>query len=172
MGLFSESLNTFNDLFLHQLEDLYDAEHQLLEALPKMADAASSSDLKNAFNTHLLETRDHVKRLEQVFRMIGKDPKRTTCPAMKGLVKEGSEAIGATGDPKVKDAALIASAQRVEHYEIAGYGTLRTLARQVGLNEAAMLLQKTLDEEGNADKKLTRIAESHVNQEAASARGR
>jgi len=170
MGLFSESLNTFDDLFTHQLQDLYDAEHQLTEALPKMADASSSGDLKNAFNTHLMETREQIKRLEQVFQIVGKKPERVTCPAMKGLIKEGQETISATGDPKVKDAALIASAQRAEHYEIAAYGTLRTLARQVGLNDVAQLLQKTLDEEGNADKKLTRLAESHINAEAAAAR--
>jgi len=170
MGLFSESLNSFDDLFSHQLEDLYDAELQLTEALPKMADAATASDLRNAFNTHLMETRDHVKRLEQVFQKLGKSPKRQTCPAMKGLIKEGSETISATGDPSVKDAALIASAQRVEHYEIAAYGTLRTLARQTGLNDVASLLQKTLDEEGSCDKKLTAIAESHINRQAAMAR--
>jgi ferritin-like metal-binding protein YciE len=170
MGLFSESLNSFDDLFTHQLKDLYDAELQLTEALPKMADAASSGDLRNAFNTHLMETRDHAKRLEQVFQRLGKSPDRQTCPAMKGLIKEGQEAISATGDPSVKDAALIASAQRVEHYEIAAYGTLRTLARQVGLNDVASLLQKTLDEEGSCDKKLTAIAESHINQQAAAAR--
>ena len=170
MGLFSESLNSFDDLFSHQLEDLYDAELQLTEALPKMADAASAGDLRNAFNTHLMETRDQVKRLEQVFQRLGKSPKRQSCPAMKGLIKEGQEAISATGDPSVKDAALIASAQRVEHYEIAAYGTLRTLARQVGLNDVASLLQKTLDEEGSCDKKLTAIAESHINQQAAAAR--
>ncbi len=169
MGLFSESLNSFDDLFTHQLEDLYDAEHQLLDALPKMADASGSGDLKNAFNTHLMETREHVRRLEQVFQLLGKEAKRTTCPAMKGIVKEGSETISAKGDPHVKDAALIASAQRVEHYEIAGYGTLRTLARQVGRDDVATLLQKTLDEEGSADKKLTRLAESHINAQAANA---
>jgi len=170
MGLFSESLNSFDDLFTHQLEDVYDAELQLTEALPKMADAASAGDLRNAFNTHLMETRDHAKRLEQVFQRLGKSPKRQTCPAMKGLIKEGQEAISATGDPSVKDAALIASAQRVEHYEIAAYGTLRTLARQVGMNDVASLFQKTLDEEGSCDKKLTAIAESHINQQAAAAR--
>jgi ferritin-like metal-binding protein YciE len=170
MGLFSESLNNFDDLFEHQLKDLYDAEHQIIEALPLMAGAASSSDLKNAFNTHLMETRDQAKRLEQVFQIVGKKPERVTCPAMKGLIKEGNETINAKGDPKVKDAALIASAQRVEHYEIAAYGTLRTLARQAGLADVAQLLQKTLDEEGNTDKKLTRLAESHINQEAAAVR--
>ena len=169
MGLFSESLNTFDDLFTHQLQDVYDAEHQLIDALPKMADAASSSDLRNAFNTHLMETREQAKRLEQVFGLLGKEVKRVTCPAMKGLIKEGSETISASGDPKVKDAALIASAQRVEHYEIAAYGTLRTLARQVGRDDVASLFQKTLDEEGSTDKKLTRLAESHINAEAAQA---
>jgi ferritin-like metal-binding protein YciE len=169
MGLFSESLNSFDDLFTHQLEDVYDAENQLIDALPKMADASSSSELKNAFNTHLMETRDHAKRLEQVFSMLGKEPERTTCPAMKGLVKEGAEAINATGDRRVKDAGLIAAAQRVEHYEMAAYGTLRTLALQIGRDDVAKLFQKTLDEEGAADKKLTRIAESGVNQGAAAA---
>lgn len=171
MGLFSESLNSFDDLFSHQLEDVYDAENQLIDALPKMADAAQSSDLRNAFNTHLMETREHAKRLEQVFSMLGKEPSRTTCPAMKGLVKEGSEVISATGDARVKDAGLIAAAQRVEHYEMAAYGTLRSLAQQRGRDDIAKLFQKTLDEEGNADKKLTRIAEAGVNQAAISSRG-
>ena len=169
MGMFTESFNSFDDLFTHQLKDVYDAEHQLTEALPKMADAATSSDLKNAFNTHLMETREQIKRLDQVFQLLGKNPERETCPAMKGLVKEGQETISASGDPQVKDAALIASAQRAEHYEIAAYGTLRTLAQTVGRQDVASLLQQTLDEEGNADKKLTRIAESHVNSEASQA---
>jgi ferritin-like metal-binding protein YciE len=169
MGMFSESFNTFDDLFTHQLKDVYDAEHQLTEALPKMADAASSSDLKNAFNTHLMETREQIRRLDQAFQLLGKNPERETCPAMKGLIKEGQETISAGGDPQVKDAALIASAQRAEHYEIAAYGTLRTLAQTVGRDDLARLFQQTLDEEGNTDKKLTRIAESHVNREASQA---
>jgi ferritin-like metal-binding protein YciE len=168
MGLFSESLNSFDDLFSHQLEDLYDAELQLVEALPLMAGAATNPQLKAAFNSHLAETRVHGQRLEQVFKALGKSPTRTTCPAMKGLIKEGSETIKATGDGRVKDAALIASAQRVEHYEIAAYGTLRTLAQTVGLGEVASILQQTLDEEGATDKKLTQIAESSVNLQAAS----
>lgn len=167
MGLFSESLNNFDDLLSHQLKDVYDAEHQLTEALPQMAEAANSADLKNAFNTHLVETGEQIRRLEQVFQLLGKQPERTTCPAMKGLIKEGQETISASGNPRVKDAALIASAQRAEHYEIAAYGTLRTLANQAGLREAASLFQQTLDEEGATDKKLTRIAESHVNPRAA-----
>lgn len=172
MGLFTESLNTFDDLLTHQMQDLYDAEHQLAEALPKMADAASSSDLKNAFNTHLMETREQIKRLEQAFQQLGKPAERVTCPAMKGLIKEGQETISASGDPHVKDAALIASAQRAEHYEISAYGTVRTLLRQVGQDKVGSLLQKSLDEEGNTDKKLTRLAESHINQEAAAVTGR
>lgn len=167
MGIFSETFNSMNDLFLHELKDVYDAEHQLTEALPLMADAASSSDLKTAFNSHLLETREHINRLKQVFQRIGQEPERQTCPAMKGLVKEGNEIIGASGDAKVRDAALIASAQRAEHYEMAAYGSLRTFARQLGLGDVASLLQKTLDEEGACDKKLTRIAESHINAEAS-----
>jgi ferritin-like metal-binding protein YciE len=167
MGLFSESLNSFDDLFSHQLEDVYDAELQLVDALPKMAAAATSAELKSAFNSHLAETRVHAQRLEQVFKTLGKSPQRTTCPAMRGLIKEGSETISASGDGQVKDAALIASAQRVEHYEIAAYGTLRTLAQTVGLGEVASILQQTLDEEGMTDKKLTQIAESSVNRQAA-----
>lgn len=169
MGLFSESLNDFNDLFLHQLKDVYDAEQQMLDALPKMAEAASSNELKNAFNTHLAETREQVRRLEAVFSRLQTKPERVTCPAMRGLIKEGGEAINATGSDDVRDAALIASAQRVEHYEIAAYGTLRTLARTVGLDQIADIFQQTLDEEGDADKALTRIAESHVNVAAANA---
>src|SRR4051812_14542676 len=106
MGLFSENLNTFDELFLHELKDLYDAENQLIDALPLMAEAASSAELKNAFTSHLAETKGHARRLEQVFGMLGKEPERQTCPAMKGLIKEGNEAISANGDPKVKDAAL------------------------------------------------------------------
>lgn len=170
MGLFSESLNTFDDLFTHQLEDVYDAENQLIASLPLMAGAAASADLKAAFNTHLAETKVHAQRLEQVFKKLGKEAKRTTCPAMKGLIKEGSEAINATGDPLVKDAALIASAQRVEHYEIAAYGTLRALAKTIGKEDIAAIFQTTADEEGKTDKLLTKLAEGHINAEAAAAK--
>jgi ferritin-like metal-binding protein YciE len=167
MGLFSESFNSFDDLFSHQLEDVYDAEEQLIDALPKMADASTSSELKNAFNTHLMETREHARRLEQVFGMLGKEPSRTSCPAMKGLVKEGSEVVSATGDGRVKDAGLIAAAQRVEHYEIAGYGTVRTFAQHLGKSEAVRLLQETLNEEAETDKKLTGLAEKAINPKAS-----
>ena len=131
MGLFSSSmaLNSFDDLFLEQLQDLYDAEQRLTKALPQMAGAAHSTALRAAFEEHFRQTQGHVSRLEQVFRMLGKSPQARTCEAMKGLVEEGSEVISAKGDPNVKDAALIAAAQRVEHYEIAGYGTARTFAR-------------------------------------------
>ena len=168
MGLFSSmTLNSLNDLFVVQIEDLYDAEQRLTKALPKMADAATNKQLKSAFQEHLRETEQQVTRLEEVFRIIGASPKSHTCEAMKGLIAEGDEAINAGGDPNVRDAALIAAAQRVEHYEIAGYGTVRTLAHQLGHEEAARILQQTLDEEGAADKKLTKIAESRVNVGAA-----
>jgi ferritin-like metal-binding protein YciE len=168
MGLFSSSaaLNSFDDLFVEQLQDLYDAEQRLTTALPKMAAAAHNPALKSAFEEHLRQTKNHVTRLEQVFRIMGQSARAKTCHAMKGLVEEGQEAIDAKGNPDVKDAALIAAAQRVEHYEMAGYGALRTFARQLGWQDVASTLQQTLDEEGNADKKLTAIAESHVNVEA------
>jgi ferritin-like metal-binding protein YciE len=164
MGLFSSmTLNSLNDLFLVQIEDLYDAEQRLTKALPKMAEAAHSKELKSAFTDHLRETVQHVTRLEKVFSTMGVTPNRETCEAMKGLIAEGEEVINARGEHEVKDAALIAAAQRVEHYEIAAYGTVRTLAEHLGQNEVARLLQQTLDEEGACDKKLTKIAESSVN---------
>ena len=168
MALFrSVELNSFKDLFVEQIEDLYDAEQRLTEALPKLADAASSNQLKQAFQQHLGETQGHVSRLESIFREINMDPKRETCAAMKGLISEGDDMIGANGDPDVKDAALIAAAQRVEHYEISAYGTARSFARRLGLTQAASLLQQTLEEESAADEKLTRIAEASVNVQAA-----
>jgi len=169
MGLFSSmQLDSFETLFVDQLQDLYDAEQRLVSALPKMAAAASHADLRQAFEDHLKQTQGHVRRLEQVFKSIGKTAEGKTCQAMKGLVEEGSEVISAGGDPDVKDAALIAAAQRVEHYEIAGYGTLRTFAERLGKSDAVRLLQQTLQEETETDKKLTQLAESHINAEAAS----
>ncbi len=167
MTLFSNELNSLKDLLVQQCEDLYDAEQRLTKALPKMADAATNSQLKQAFQSHLVETQGHVSRLETVFAQLGVEPKRETCDAMKGLIAEGEEMINAKGDTEVKDAALIAAAQRVEHYEMAAYGSARTFARQLGLQQAAATLQQTLDEEGAADKKLTAIAESSVNRQAA-----
>jgi ferritin-like metal-binding protein YciE len=166
MGLLSPSYNSLNDLFVHEIGDLYDAEYRLTEALPKMAEAACSSELKQAFSDHLRETQGHVRRLEEVFNLIGAKAKRETCPAMKGLIAEGEQMISATGDDKVRDAGLIAAAQRVEHYEMASYGAARTFARHLGLAQAADILQRTLDEEGEADKKLTRIAEGSINMQA------
>ena len=164
MRLFtSAEFNSLQDLFVEQIQDLYDAEQRLTKALPKMADAAHNPQLKTAFQDHLRETENHIKRLEQVFQLLGKSPERETCEAMKGLIAEGEEMVQAKGDPDVKDAALIAAAQRVEHYEIAGYGTARTFAQHLGLDQAARLLQETLDEEGNTDKRLTALAEASIN---------
>jgi ferritin-like metal-binding protein YciE len=162
-------INSMQDLLVQQLEDLYDAEKQLVGALPKMAKAASSKELKSAFEGHLEETKHHVQRLEQVFNKFGKKAKAQTCAAMQGLVKEGSEMMSQWGSDDVRDAGLIACAQRVEHYEIAGYGCARTFAQQLGNFEAARLLEETLNEEKHADQKLNSIAESKVNAQAAHA---
>lgn len=167
MGLFSDTLNTFDELFVEQLQDLYDAEQRLTKALPKMAAAASDQALKTAFQEHLRQTEGQVSRLEQVFQIIGVPAKSKTCEAMKGLISEGEEIISASGDPNVKDAGLIAAAQRVEHYEIAGYGSARTFAQRLGRQDAARLLQQTLDEEAATDKKLTSLAEQSINPKAA-----
>ena len=161
------TLRNLECVLVLQLRDLYSAEDQLISALPKMAEAASTPELKHAFQTHLQETRAQKTRLESVFQLLGKELESETCEAMQGLIAEGEEIIGMEGDPEVKDAALIAAAQRVEHYEIAGYGCARTFARQLGRNDVAEKLQETLDEEGNADKILTDIAESFINSEAA-----
>src|SRR5207249_3254615 len=158
--LLNYEFNDLNDLFLHELKDLYDAESRLTEALPKMAEAATSTDLASAFREHEQQTREHVRRLEDVFNRLGEKPKRATCAAMEGLIKEGQDIISAKGDDMVRDAGLISAAQRVEHYEMAGYGTARSFAQQLGLSDVASTLQLTLDEEGEADKKLTQIAES------------
>ena len=168
MSIFSSSpqLDSLECLLVDQLQDLYDAEQRLTKALPKVAAAAEDSALKKLVSDHLKETQGHVTRLEQAFRSIGKEPKAKTCEAMKGLVAEGDEMIGASGDPTVKDAALIATAQRVEHYEIAAYGCARTFAQRLGHTEAARLLQETLDEEKAADQKLTQLAERDVNVKA------
>jgi ferritin-like metal-binding protein YciE len=151
------NMQTLNDLFEHEIADLYSAETQLVEALPKLAQAASNEELKTAFQHHLDETRDHVRRLEEIRGQLGSSMSET-CDGMKGLISEGEETIAADGDPTVKDAALIAAAQRVEHYEIAAYGTARTLAGELDLAEAREILDQTLDEESNADTLLTKIA--------------
>lgn len=160
MALLNYEFNDLNELFLHELEDLYDAEKRLLDALPEMAGAASSPDLKEAFTDHERQTENHVRRLEQIFGRLGVDPKRETCKAMKGLIDEGGDMVKAQGDDTVRDAGLIAAAQRVEHYEMAGYGTARTFARHLGMKDVEQILQQTLDEEGETDKRLTALAET------------
>lgn len=163
-------LNSAKDLYLHELRDLYDAEHQLLEALPKMVEAASTPTLKRALSHHAQVTRQQVRRLETIFGGLGEAPDGEKCEAMKGLIEEGDEIIKAETNGNgsaVKDAALISAAQRVEHYEMAGYGSARDLARVLGFTDAAELLQTTLDEEGEADKELTHLAVSEINSRAA-----
>lgn len=159
-------LESLRDLYLEQLKDLYSAETQLVDALPKMADAATAPELKNAFREHLSQTRQHVDRLEKIFLTLDDKPKGQTCEGMKGLIKEGEEMIKTKGEPEVIDAGLIAAAQRVEHYEIAGYGTVRTYAELLGEQDAVRLLERTLQEEEETDEKLSQIAESRINQEA------
>jgi len=159
-------LDTLKDLFVDELKDLYSAEKQLVKALPKMAKAANDPQLKEAFRTHLQETRKHVERLEQICRDLGVSPRGKKCVGMEGLIEEGSELIKEDPDPDVLDAGLINKAQHVEHYEMAGYGTVRTYARQLGYDNHAALLQQTLDEEGKTDHLLTALAESGINVEA------
>jgi ferritin-like metal-binding protein YciE len=159
-------LDTLQKLYTDELRDLYNAENQLVKALPKMAKAASSKDLKAAFEKHLEQTKGHVERLEQVFEELGEKPKGKTCRAMKGLIEEGSEILKEDGEDSVIDAGIIVAAQKVEHYEIAGYGSVRTFAHLLGQNKAAELLQTTLDEEAETNQLLNRLAEGIVNPEA------
>lgn len=168
MGLFTSypNLDSLDALLLDQLQDIYDAERRLVKALPKMAEAAHEPALRSAFQHHLTETEGQVTRLEQVFQMIGEKAKAKTCEAMKGLIEEGEQMVKADGDPSVRDAALIAAAQRVEHYEMAAYGCARNFAQRLGYFEAALLLQESLDEEGAADHKLTELADQYVNPRA------
>ena len=163
------SLDSLHDLYVSELKDLYNAENQLLKALPRMAKAAAAPELKAAFTEHLGVTRNQVERLDQIFAELGVSPKGKKCKAMEGLVEEGKELLGEDGNPSVLDAALIAAAQRVEHYEMAGYGCVRTFANLLGYEDAAALLQETLDEEGEADKRLTELAETVINAEAEDA---
>jgi ferritin-like metal-binding protein YciE len=161
-------LGSLHDVFVEELKDLYSAETQLTKALPKMAKAASSDELRTAFEEHLKETEGQVQRLETIFEELDVSPKGKKCKAMAGLIEEGAEVIDTDGEEAVKDAALIAAAQKVEHYEIAGYGTVRNFAELLGLDDVVNLLQETLDEEAAADKKLTEIAEN-INVQAESA---
>lgn len=160
-------LKSLQDLYVHELKDLFSAEQQILKALPKMAKAATSTEVRSAFEQHLETTRRQVERLERIFERMDISPKGTKCKGMEGLIEEGEEIMDMDAEAVVCDAALISSAQRIEHYEIAGYGTCRTYARQLGFEEDARLLQETLQEEGESDKKLTVIAESRVNVEAS-----
>jgi ferritin-like metal-binding protein YciE len=159
-------LDTLEKLYVDELRDIYNAENQLLKALPKMAKGASSQDLKNAFETHLRQTESHVERLEQIFADLDESPKGKTCHAMKGLIEEGSEILKEDGEESVLDAGIIVAAQKVEHYEMAAYGSARTFARLLGQERAAELLQSTLDEESETNESLNQLAENMVNPEA------
>ncbi|MDF1586892.1 YciE/YciF ferroxidase family protein [Marinimicrococcus flavescens] len=161
------AVSTMQDLFVNELRDIYHAEKQLLKALPKMAKAASREDLRQAFQSHLEETRGHVERLEEVFDTLDLAKRGKTCEAMQGLVEEGREILEEVEDGAVRDAGLITAAQKVEHYEIASYGSLVALARQIGNEEVATILHRTLEEEKAADQKLTKLAQGGVNQAAA-----
>ncbi len=163
------SLDSLEKLFLEELKDVYNAEKQILRALPKMAKAAESPELEQAFTKHLKETEGQVERLERIFKELGQAARGKKCKGMEGLLEEGKEVLEEDGDPAVIDAALIASAQRVEHYEIAAYGCLRTYASLLGYSEAEGLLSQTLQEEEAADKKLTQLGESGINESAAMA---
>ncbi|HEX6203071.1 MAG TPA: DUF892 family protein [Thermoanaerobaculia bacterium] len=158
-------------LFLHELKDAYDFEHRILDGLEEMEEAASESALQQAFRQHHQQTERQIERLERVFAEIGVEPEREPCDGIQGILEEGSEVASAEGDPSAIDAALIAGAQRVEHYEIAAYGTLRAFAEHLGHDRAAKLLQETLDEESQTDEKLTRLAVDNVNRQAAAAGG-
>jgi ferritin-like metal-binding protein YciE len=159
-------LDTLKTLYINELRDLYNAENQLVKALPKMAKGASSEELQDAFEKHLEQTKTHVERLEEVFEEIGEKPKGKTCKAMKGLIEEGSEILDEDGEESVLDAGIIVAAQKVEHYEIAGYGSVRTFAQLLGKDRSADLLQTTLDEESEANELLNKLAEDIVNPEA------
>ncbi len=163
MGLFTKDIATLDDLYVHQLQDIYYAENQITKALPKMIAKATAPDLKAGFEQHLRETEGQISRLERVFEMHGQKPKAVTCPAIDGIIKEANETAGEIADKKVLDAALIAAAQAVEHYEITRYGTLIAWARQLGRDDEAAILAETLAEEEATDKKLTKLADSKVN---------
>ena len=167
MGFFTRDIKTMDDLFVHTLRDIYYAEKQILQALPDMIDKTKDPQLKQAFQFHLGETKNHVSRLEQVFRMHGKDAKGVDCPAIDGIIDEANDVAGEVEDKSVLDAALIAAAQAVEHYEITRYGSLIAWAKQLGRHDCATVLQQNLDEEKAADKKLTGLAEARVNRQAA-----
>jgi ferritin-like metal-binding protein YciE len=167
MGLFSKDIHSMDDLFVHTLRDVYYAEKQLVKALPEMVDKASDAQLKQAFQAHLGETKNHVTRLEQVFKLHGTEAKGVDCPAIDGIIEEAEEVSGEVEDKDVMNAALAAAAQAAEHYEISRYGTLIAWAKQLGRNDCARILEQTLGEEKAADRKLTEIAEARLNLQAA-----
>ena len=168
MGLFTKDIESLDDLFVHQLQDIYYAENQITKALPTMIEKATNPQLKQGFQTHLNETQNQIKRLEQVFQMHGRTPQGVDCPAIDGIIEEAEDIAGDVSDKEVLNAALVAAAQAVEHYEITRYGTLIAWAKQLGRNDCATVLQKSLDEEKAADHKLTQIAEARLNLKAAS----
>jgi ferritin-like metal-binding protein YciE len=159
-------LDTLEKLYVDELRDIYNAENQLLKALPKLAKGSSSPDLKSGFEKHLRQTESHVERLEQIFAELNESPKGKTCHGMKGLIEEGSEILKEDGEESVLDAGIIVAAQKVEHYEMAAYGSARTFARLLGQAKAAELLQTTLDEESETNESLNQLAENMVNPEA------
>jgi len=167
MGLFTSDIKNMDDLFVHTLRDIYYAEKQIVKSLPEMIEKASNPQLKQGFQTHLRETENHVKRLDQVFDLLGKQAQGVDCPAIDGIIEEAEDVAGEVQDKTVLDAALIAAAQAVEHYEMTRYGTLIAWAKQMGRNDAATLLNQTLDEEKATDKKLTQMAEANINRRAA-----
>jgi ferritin-like metal-binding protein YciE len=167
MGLFTTPIKTLDDLFIHTLQDIYYAEQQITKALPDMIEKSHDSALKQSFKSHLAETKEQVVRLEEVFAALNQKPKGVTCEAIDGILKEAKQVLSDVEDPKVRDVALATSAQAVEHYEISRYGSLISLAQQLGHNNVVKHLKTTLAEEKAADKKLTEISESHVNKKAA-----
>lgn len=167
MGLFTKDIKTLDDLFVHQLQDIYYAEHQIVKALPDMTSKATSPELKRGFETHLAQSKQHIQRLEQVFEMHGTTAKAVTCPAIDGIIKEANEVAGEVADRQVLDAALIAAAQAVEHYEMTRYGTLIAWAKQLGRPDCGSVLEQNLADEKAADQMLTRLADTHVNAAAA-----
>jgi ferritin-like metal-binding protein YciE len=163
-------INSLHELYITELKDLYDAESRVTKALPKMAEAANSPELRSTFELHLEQTRRHSERLEQIFQELNQSPKGEKCKGIAGIIDEGEDMMDEDAPAAVSDAALIAAAQRVEHYEIAAYGTVRTFATRLGFQNQARLLNETLQEEGATDKKLTSLAESYINEEARTAR--
>jgi ferritin-like metal-binding protein YciE len=169
MGFFSKDIRTMDDLFVHTLRDIYYAENRIVKALPEMIEKASEPQLKQAFKSHLGETENHIARLQEVFRMHGVEVRGVDCPAIDGIIEESDDVVGEVEDPKVIDAALIAAAQAVEHYEMTRYGTLVAWAKQLGRADCARVLEKNLEEEKAADRKLTGLAEGGTNTQARAA---